>query len=116
MSDLFKYIMQVIITIIIVLIGMIFIQHRQPPSLVKIDLVAITQHYTEIMAKDTIGSSGTTIIAKKISDAIKVNLEPIISSYAKSHNVIVIQSQALVDGRVTDITSYVINELDRKIK
>lgn len=116
MSEVYKYIIQVIITVIIVLIGMIFIQHRQPPSIVKIDLVAITTHYTEMMAKDTVGGANNTNDAKKISDAIKVNLEPIISAYAKSHNVIVIQSQALVDGRVTDITNYVISQLDRKIK
>ena len=116
MSESFKYIIQAIITVVIVLIGMIFIQHRQPPSIVKIDLVAVTIHYTEMMAKDTIASANNTTDAKKISDTIKINLEPIISAYAKSHNVIVIQSQALVDGRVPDITNYVISQLDRKIK
>jgi hypothetical protein len=51
--------------------------------------------------------------SKQVSDVIKANLEPIISDYASKHNVIVIQSQALVDGRVTDITNVVINELDK---
>ncbi|MBY0379513.1 MAG: hypothetical protein K2P99_03815 [Burkholderiales bacterium] len=115
MTELYKYIVTTIISVVIVLIGMIIIRYNQPSALVKIDLVAITTHYTELMSKDTIGGTNNDN-AKKISDAIKVNLEPIISSYAQSHNVVVIQAQALVDGRVTDITEYVIKQLDKKIK
>lgn len=115
MNEIYKYVTQAIITVIIVLIGMIIIRHNQAPSIVKIDLVAITTRYTEIMSKNTIGSSNSDE-ARKISDTIKNNLEPIISDYAKNNNVIVIQAQALVDGRTLDITSYVIQQLDKKIK
>jgi hypothetical protein len=115
MNEAYKYIIHTIISVAVVLIGMIIIRHNQPPELVKIDLVAITTHYTELMSKDTIGSTNNEN-AKKISDAIKANLEPIISAYAKSHHAVVIQSQALVDGNVVDITNFVINQLDRKIK
>lgn len=115
MAEIYKYLTQAIITVIIVLIGMIIMRHNQPPSIVKIDLVAITTHYTEIMSKNTINGSNPDE-AKKISDAIKNNLEPIISDYAKSNNVVVVQAQALVDSRVSDITNYVIQQLDKKIK
>lgn len=108
------YIFQAMITIIIVLIAMLVIKRNQPPTLVKIDLVAITSHYTELMTKDTMGSDSANV--KKISDTVKANLEPIISSYAKEHNVVVIQAQALVDATTPDITNQVIQILDRKIK
>jgi hypothetical protein len=125
MSDTFKYIIQAIITIIIVLIGLIIIKHNQPPKMVKIDLVAVTTHYTQLMAKETIGNNNLTTNngntsgnskVKKISDTIKTNLEPIISSYAKNYNVIVIQAQALVGGNVPDITDIVIQQLDKKLR
>lgn len=105
-----------IITILIVLIGLIVVKRNQPPTIVKIDLVAITSHYTALMAKNTLGSTDDNGFANRISDEIKNNLEPIISEYAKTNNVIVVQSQALVDGRVTDITQIVINQLDKKLK
>lgn len=113
MAEVYKYIAQAIVTIIIVLIGMIIMRHNQPPAIAKVDLVAITTHYTAMMAKDTLGSNGAN--SKKISDVIKTNLEPIISNYAKAHNVVVIQSQALVDGNVIDITNSVISQLDKKL-
>ncbi len=115
MNDVYKYIIHTIISVVIVLIGMIIIKYNQPSELVKIDLMAITTHYSELMSKDVISGSNNENV-KKISDAIKANLEPIITDYAKSHNVIVIQSQALVDGKVIDITDYVIKQLDKKIK
>lgn len=106
-------------TSVIILIAMLIIKHNQPPRLVKIDLVKITTHYTELMAKDTFSSNDLTATnpaIKQISDGIKQNLEPVISDYAKKHNVIVIQSQALVATNVPDITDNVLVELDKKIK
>lgn len=108
------YVTQAMITIIIVLVAMLVVKRNQPPTLVKIDLVAITSHYTELMTKDTMSSDSANV--KHISDTVKANLEPIISSYAKEHNVLVIQAQALVDTTTPDITSQVIQALDRKIK
>ncbi len=115
MTEIYKYVIQAIITVIIVLISMIIMRHNQPPSIVKIDLVAITTHYTEIMTKNTIDGSNSDE-AKKISETIKNNLEPVISDYAKNHNVVVIQAQALIDSLTPDITDYVIQQLDKKIK
>ena len=107
------------ISTVIVLIAMLIVKHNQPPRLVKIDLVKITTHYTELMAKDTFASKDLTAnnpAIKQISDGIKQNLEPVISDYAKSHNVIVVQAQALVATNVPDITDNVIVELDKKLK
>jgi len=116
MSEIYKHIIHIIITVVIVLIGLIMVKRNQPPAIVKIDLVAITSHYTALMAKSTLGSTGDNDFANRVSEGIKNNLEPIISQYAKANNVIVFQSQALVDGRVTDITQTVINQLDQKLQ
>ena len=113
MTEMHKYIIHAILTLVMVLIGMIIVRQTEPPRIVKIDLVAITSHYTQLMAKDTL-DGGTH--AKQISEIIKTNLEPIIHNYAIAHKAIVIQAQALVDGNVVDISNVVINELDKKIK
>lgn len=111
------HLQQAAITAIIVVIGLLVIKHNQAPTLVKIDLVAITTHYTEIMTKETLGdSSPNNPAVKRISDTIKANLEPLIANYAKNNKVIVIQAQALVDGVVPDITNTIIAELDAKLK
>lgn len=118
-TRIFDYFVNAMIAIVIVLVGMLIVKHNQPPRLVKIDLVRVTTHYTELMAKDTFASKDLTAsnpAIKQISDGIKQNLEPVISTYAKDHNVIVVQAQALVATNVPDITDTVISELDKKIK
>lgn len=115
----FSYIINGIVTSIIVLAGMLVIKSKMPPQIVKIDLVAITTHYTQMMAVDTFTAKSmdpNNPAVKKISDTIKTNLEPTITEYAKQHHVVVVQAQALVDPTVPDITSDIINQLDRKIK
>lgn len=115
----FSYIVNGIVTSIIVLAGMLVIKSKMPPQIVKIDLVAITTHYTQMMAVDTFTAKSmdpNNPAVKKISDTIKTNLEPTITEYAKQHHVVVVQAQALVDPTVPDITSDIINQLDRKIK
>ena len=90
---------------------------RRLPRIVKIDLVAITNHYMQLMLKETVGSTSPDNPAvKKISDTVKTNLEPIISDYAKGHHVVIIQAQALVDTNVPDITNQITEELDKKLK
>lgn len=108
-----------IITILIVFAGMFYIRSQMPPRVVKVDLVTITTHYTELMLQDTINSNSMTADnpqIKKISDNIKANLEPAIANYAKEHNVIVVQAQAIVGGDVPDITQLVIDQLNTKLK
>jgi hypothetical protein len=132
----YNYLVHGLITAIIVVVGMLVMKSQLPPRLVKIDLVAITSHYTTLMMKETMGSntlekkepfidsnirSSATLApdnpaVKKISETIKSNLEPIISDYAKTHHVVIIQAQALVDSNVPDITNQIIDELDKKIK
>lgn len=115
----FAYIVNGIITSIIVLSGMLLIKSKMPPQIVKIDLIAITTHYTQMMTVDTFSLKSmdpNNPAVKKISDAIKTNLEPTITEYALKHHVVVMQSQALVDANVPDITQEIINQLDRKIK
>ncbi len=113
-SDLYKYVIQAILTIMIMLGGLIILKHNQPPTMVKVNIVAITTHYTMGMIKN--GIAGINVDdTTKLSNTIKNNLEPIIDNYAKSHNVIVIQSQALVAGNVPDITNDVISQLDKKL-
>ena len=115
----FSYIVNGIVTTIIVLAGMLVIKSKMPPQIVKIDLVAITTHYTQIMAVDTFTTKSmdpNNPAVKKVSDTIKTNLEPTITEYAKQHHVVVVQAQALVDPNVPDITQEIINKLDRKLK
>ncbi|MBX9865794.1 MAG: TrbI F-type domain-containing protein [Burkholderiales bacterium] len=119
LANYYSYIINVIITLIIVLISMIIIKHQMSPRIVKIDLLAITNHYTQLMMKETMNNKDQTTTnpaVQKISDAIKTNLEPTISEYAHNNNVVVVQAQALVDTSAPDITDQIINELDRKIK
>ena len=114
MSEFYKYAIQVILTIMIMLGGLIIVKHNQPPTMVKVDIVAITTHYTMGILKN--GLSGiNSVDTTKVSNTIKTNLEPIINEYARSHNVIVVQSQALVAGDVPDISDYVISQLDKKL-
>lgn len=115
-EKIYPYIQQVVITAIVVVIGMIILKHSESNKIVKVDLVAITTHYTQMMAQNTFGSSANNSQVKKISDAIKANLEPILDKYATIHKVIIVQSQAIVTGNVPDITNEVISELDTKIK
>lgn len=115
-KHLYNLILHVLITAIIVVIGMLIMKHRET-KIVKIDLVAITTHYTQMMLHNTMSSNNPDDPAvKKISDAVKTNLEPIITDYAKEHNVVIIQAQALVDTATPDITEEIINQLDRRIK
>jgi hypothetical protein len=114
MSEFYKYAIQAILTIMIMLGGLIILKHNQPPTIVKVNIVAITTHYTMGMLKNGI-SGVNSVDTTKITNAIKFNLEPIIDTYAKSHNVIVVQSQALVAGDVPDISDYVISQLDKKL-
>lgn len=119
-TKIYNYLLQAIITAIIVVIGMLIMKHQQPPRIVKIDLVAITNHYTQLMMKDSFNNGATNNGAnpaiKKISETIKNNLEPAISDYAKKHNVVVIQAQALVSTDTPDITNIIVEQLDRKLK
>lgn len=116
-NRIYNHALHGVITAIIVVIGMLVMKSQLPPKLVKIDLVAITNHYTQLMMKETLGSNSSDNPAiKKISEAVKANLEPVISEYAKSHNVVIIQAQALVDTTTPDITNQIIEQLDRKMK
>ncbi len=116
-TRIYNYLLQAIITAIIVVIGMLIMKHQQPPRIVKIDLVAITNHYTQLMMKDSFNSNTANNPAiKKISEIIKNNLEPAITEYAKKHNVVVIQAQALVSTDTPDITNIIVEQLDRKLK
>ena len=116
-TRIYNYLLQAIITAIVVVIGMLIMKHQQPPRIVKIDLVAITNHYTQLMMKDSFNSNTANNPAiKKISEIIKNNLEPVISDYAKKHNVVVIQAQALVSTDTPDITNIIVEQLDRKLK
>ena len=117
MSRIYNYAVHGVITAIIVLIGMLIMKHQMPPKIVKIDLVAITSHYTQLMMKETVdGNSANNPQVKKISETIKANLEPIISEYAQKNHVVIIQSQALVDTITPDITNQIIEQLDRRLK
>lgn len=115
-SQIYSYVLHGLITAIIVLACMIILKDQMPPKLVKVDLVAITTHYTQLMLKDATNGSTDNPAVKKISDMIKNNLEPVISEYAKTNNVVVIQAQALVDVNTPDITSQIIEQLDKKLK
>lgn len=115
----FTNIMIALVVIITMFSGIWLVKRDMPPRIVKIDIISITQHYTELMVKDTISSKDLSVNnpqVKKISEAIKANLEPLIAQYAKNNNVIVIQAQAIVGNSVTDITPTIIKELDQKIK
>lgn len=111
---LYHYGINVLITLIIVLAAMVVIKRQMPPSIVKIDLVAITNHYTELMLKQSAGNNDAAI--KRISETIKINLEPMLAAYAQDNHVVILQSQALVDTTTPDITNEIIDELDQKIK
>ena len=115
-NQIYGYCVHAIITAIIVTIGMIILKNQMPPRLVKIDLVAITTHYTQLMLKDTQASNTDNAAIKKISEMVKDNLEPAISEYAKIHKVVVIQAQAMVDTTTPDITNEIIDQLDAKLK
>lgn len=116
LERIYPYLQQFVITAIVVVIGMLILQSNQTNKIVKVDLVAITTHYTQMMAQNTFGNSANNEQVKKISDAIKVNLEPLLEGYASSHKVIIVQAQAVVSGGVPDITNEIISELDAKIK
>lgn len=111
MDKLYTYIINALVSIVIVLIGMTIVK-RATPRIVQVNLVAITTHYAQLMAKDTL-SNDTQM--KKISDTVRNNLEPIISDYVRHHHVVVIQSQAIVAGKVPDLTDYVITQLDKRM-
>ena len=113
-NQMYSYVIYGLISSVIVLIGMIIMKHEMPPRLVKIDLIAITNHYTQLMMGETTNSNSEAV--KKISENIKINLEPIIGEYARNHNVVIIQAQALVDTHIPDITSQIIHQLDSKLK
>ena len=116
-NRIYNYAIHSVITAIIVLIGMLIMKHQMPPRIVKIDLVGITSHYTQLMMKETVdGNGANNPKVKKISDTIKANLEPIISEYAVKNHVVIIQAQALVDATTPDITNQIIEQLDRKLK
>ena len=116
-NRIYNYAIHSVITAIIVLIGMLIMKHQMPPRIVKIDLVGITAHYTQLMMKETVdGNGANTPKVKKISETIKANLEPIISDYAVKNHVVIIQAQALVDTTTPDITNQIIEQLDRKLK
>lgn len=116
LEKIYPYFQQFVITAIVVVIGMLIMKHNQTNKIVKIDLVAITSHYTQMMAQNTFGDSANKPQVKKISDAIKANLEPLLEGYASSHKVIIVQAQAVVSGDVPDITNEIITQLDTKIK
>jgi hypothetical protein len=116
-TRIYAYAIHGLITAIIVLIGMLVMKRNMPPKIVKIDLVSITAHYTQIMMKEAVdGSNANNPEVKKISETIKANLEPIISQYAQKNKVVVVQAQALVDTSTPDITDLIIEQLDRKLK
>lgn len=116
-NKIYNCMLQAIITAIIVTIGMMVIRHQQPPRIVKVDLVAITTHYTQLMTQNSLSTTQPdNPKIKQIADTIKANLEPLISEYAKDHNVVVIQAQALVDNSTQDITNLIIEQLDKKLK
>ncbi len=116
-NGIYSYILHGLTTACIVVIGMIIIKNYMPPKLVKIDLISITTHYTELMMKETALSNSTdNATIKKISDNVKANLEPVINDYVEKHNVIVIQAQAVISNNTPDITNQIIEQLDRKLK
>lgn len=115
MTKMYSYALHGLIAACIIVTGMIAFKHQLPPRIVKIDLLAITSHYTALMLKETT-SNATSSLSKKISETIKINLEPIINDYAKTHNVIVIQSQAVISNNVVDMTNQIIEQLDKKLK
>ncbi len=106
------YGVNVLITLILVLAAMVLVKRQMPPSIVKVDLVAITSHYSELMLKQ----SNNTAAIKKISETVKSNLEPMLAAYATDNHVLILQAQALVDTTTPDITNEIIDELDQKIK
>ena len=108
-NQMYSYVIYGLISSVIVLIGMIIMKHEMPPRLVKIDLIAITNHYTQLMMGETTNSNSEAV--KKISENIKI-----IGEYARNHNVVIIQAQALVDTHIPDITSQIIHQLDSKLK
>lgn len=115
-KHIYNIALNALISAIIVVLGMLIIKHQQT-KVVKIDLVAVTSHYTQMMLSSSLrATSPNDPAVTKISEAVKNNLEPIISDYAKKHNVVVIQAQALVDTTTPDITQEIINQLDRRIK
>lgn len=116
LSRFYKYGINALISTIIVLVGMIAVKRQMPPEVVKIDLVAITTHYSDLMLKQTMGSANNDAAIKRISDAVKTNLEPLLADYAQKHHVVILQSQAMVDTTTPDITNEIIDELDQKIK
>jgi hypothetical protein len=116
LNKYYQYGVNALISAIIVLVGMIAVKRQMPPTIVKIDLVAVTTHYSDLMLKQTMGSTNNEAAIKKISDAVKNNLEPILADYAQKHHVVILQAQALVDTSTPDITNEVIDELDQKIK
>jgi|LauGreDrversion4_2_1035121.scaffolds.fasta_scaffold06076_12 hypothetical protein len=111
---LYQYGVNILITLIIVLVAMVLVKRQMPPSIVKIDLVAITTHYSELMLKQSADNNDAAI--KKISETVKTNLEPMLAAYATSNHVVILQAQALVDTTTPDITNDIIDELDQKIK
>lgn len=112
----YHYILNIIISTVIVLIGMIIIKSQMPPRIVKVDLVAITTHYSQIMLAQTMNKTSSEDSIKQISETIKTNLEPLLADYAKRNNAVIIQAQALVDTNTLDITNDIIEELDQKLK
>jgi hypothetical protein len=110
----YHYGINVLITLIIVLIGMVLVKRQMPPSIVKVDLLAITTHYSDLMLKQSASNNDAGV--KKISETIKTNLEPMLASYARGNHVVILQAQALVDTTTPDITNEIIDELDQQIK
>ena len=108
MHKLYPYTIQLLITVIIVLAGMLLLKKQFPARIVKVDLIAINSHYTELM----LTNQNT---AQNISERVKANLEPLLASYASSRHVVILQAQAVVDPTTPDITKEIMDELDQKI-
>lgn len=115
MDKILNYMYHIIITIIVVIIGMIIVKTNNSSKLVKIDLVAVTSYFTQVITKDSLVNPENSIKANN-SEIIKTNLQPLLDDYAKTHHVIIIQSQVLISGNIPDITNIIINQLQEKIQ
>jgi len=114
-DNLYQYVVNALITILIVLVTIVALKLNNQQRIVKIDLIKITSHYMGLLATSELKDKDTEK-TKRISETVQKNLTSIIDEYAKSHHVVIIQAQALVDNNTFDITNEVMLQLDRKLK
>jgi hypothetical protein len=81
------------------------------PQVIKINLLAVANHCIHLMANSDNKKARKVLSDINLSNKIK----SIISLYEKTYNVHVFQSK-FAEGDATDITNYVIDQLDKDIK